>query len=308
MRLPLLAAILGVLLLAPATAQMDFQQPYQVRGALGDIPSTAASEPAGTWNVEQRLQATHTNGTAQDVHLNLPAGASLAAATCSCPHASSQVKDGAVVVTLAPDNPSGPVTVTVLSTQPYGPVLGFSLKPSPDAGKDTAIILYVPRGSTFDAPAAASSPGTSTDGTSTIQAFTFDASHAMPDPFWATLHPGTATTTTPSATNGIPWLYVLGGLIIGALLWGFLVQRGVVQARGRKQVAHIAAHTEIAATESPAVLEGKKRALLAALKEVELAKQSSEMDTATYDAVKADFKKQAVTVMRALDETGAKKA
>ncbi|MFO1536051.1 MAG: hypothetical protein ABR586_10330, partial [Thermoplasmatota archaeon] len=90
--------------------------------------------------------------------------------------------------------------------------------------------------------------------------------------------------------------------------WAFLVQRGMVQARGRKQVAQVAAHTEAAAQDPPAVLEGKKRALLAALKEVELARQSQEMDTPTYDAVKAEFKKQAVTVMRALETADGKQA
>jgi len=309
MRTTALAALLGVLLLAPATAQMSFDQSYQVRAALGDIPSTAAHEPAGTWNVEQLLKVTHTNGTAQDVHANLPIGASLAAVSCTCPHVSNQVKDGVVTITLAPDNPSGPAEVRVLSTQPYASVLAFSLRASPDAGQDAAVILYVPVGSTFDAAGTASSPGMSTDGTATIQAFTFDAAHTMPDPFWATIHPGSgaAPPTTTSAT-GIPWWSTLVvGVIAGALLWGLLVQRGVVQAKGRKQVAQVAAHTEIAAIDPPAVLEGKKRALLAALKEVELAKQGSQMDTATYDAVKAEFKKQAVTVMRALDEAGTKK-
>jgi len=50
-----------------------------------------------------------------------------------------------------------------------------------------------------------------------------------------------------------------------------------------------------------AVLEGKKRALMAALKEVEVAKMNNEMPPEVYDAVKADLKKQAVTVMRALE-------
>ena len=40
---------------------------------------------------------------------------------------------------------------------------------------------------------------------------------------------------------------------------------------------------------------------LAALKEIEVAKMNNEMPTDVYDAVKADLKKQAVTVMRALE-------
>jgi len=41
---------------------------------------------------------------------------------------------------------------------------------------------------------------------------------------------------------------------------------------------------------------------MAALKEVEVAKMHNEMAPEVYDAVKADLKKQTVTVMRALEE------
>ncbi|HUR60980.1 MAG TPA: hypothetical protein VM286_01270 [Candidatus Thermoplasmatota archaeon] len=305
---PVLLLLLAVALLSPpAHAQMEFSQPYQVRAAAGDIPSTQGTvEKAGTWNVEQLLVVTHANGTAQTLHLNLPAGATSEAVTCTCPRMTSQAQDGAITVTLAADNPQGPATVRVLSSQPFSTSLGFSLRAPTEAPKDAAVILYVPRGSTFEAPAKASSPGSSTDGASTIQAFAFDAGAPMPDPFWATIHPGTSTSSQPAA--GFPWLPLLGGLLLGILLWAFLVQRGIVQKRGRKQVAQVAAHAEIAASDPPAVLEGKKRALLAALKEVELAKQASQMDNATYDAVKADFKRQAVNVMRALDEGAGKQS
>lgn len=305
-----LFVLLAALLVAPlGSAQMEFQQGYQVRGAVGDIPSTPAVEKVGAWNVEQRLTVTHTNGTAQDLHFNLPSSATLDSVGCTCPHVSSQAQASGLVVSVAPNNPSGATTVRVVSTQPFSTSLGFSLRAPTEAGADVAVILYVPFGMALEAP---TQPGTSlpsTDGSSTIQAFTFDAGSPLPQPFWAAIHPGTSgtTTTTPSST-GIPWLFVGAGVLVGAIAWAVLVQRGVVQKRGRKQVAQVAAHTEIAASDPPAVLEGKKRALLAALKEVELAKQAQQMDTATYDAVKAEFKKQAVTVMRALDEGEAKKA
>jgi hypothetical protein len=306
-----LAALVAGLLPA-ADAQMDFQQGYQVRGAVGDIPSTPAVERAGTWNVEQLLKATHTNGTAQEVRFNLPTGSSLETVLCSCPHVSNQVESGTVVVTLAPNNPSGVTDVRVVSSQPFNTAVALSVRAPAEAPKDAEVILYVPVGMAFEAAGKASSPGSSTSGTSTIQAFTFDASAPMPDPFWATIHPSVADTASAApASYGMDFgagFLLLGGLLAGALLWAFLVSRGIVQRKGRKQVAATAAHVEAAQNDPPAVLEGKKRGLLAALKEVEIARQTNEMDVPTYDAVKAEFKKQAVTVMRALDENEGKKA
>jgi hypothetical protein len=301
MRLLLPVALLAAVLVLPATAQMDFGQSYQVRAAVGDIPSTPAIEPAGTLNVEQRL-AVATTGSAKDLHFSLPAGSSLDAVSCSCGHVAQQAQPGGVTVTV-PANATGTATVTVLSSQPFSTAAAFSLRAPPEAGPDAAVILFVPKGSAFEAPGTPSSPGSSTDGTSTIEAFTFTASSPLPSPFWAVFHPGTvAAQPVAPAPAGFPWLQAGVAFALGIALWAFLVQRGVVQSRSRKQVAQVAAHAEIAAQDPPAVLEGKKRALLAALKEVEMARQAQEMDTATYDAVKAEFKKQAVTVMRALDE------
>ncbi|MEA3144403.1 MAG: hypothetical protein QOG31_1727 [Thermoplasmata archaeon] len=306
MRTLLLVALVAAVLAAPVQAQMDFGQSYQVRAGVGDIPSTQAVERAGAWNVEQRL--TVPLGGAKDLHFTLPAGSALETVACTCASFTRQAQAGAVTVSLAANNTGNTATVTVLSSQPFSTAVAFSLRAPPEAGKDAAVILYVPMGSAFEAPGTATSPGSSTDGTATIQALTYTAASPLPDPFWAAIHPGATTTAPAPPAAGFPWLQAVAAFVLGLLLWAFLVQRGIVQTRGRKQVAQVAAHTEIAAQDPPAVLEGKKRALLAALKEVEMARQAQEMDTATYDAVKADFKRQAVTVMRALDEGAGKQA
>jgi hypothetical protein len=305
MRPFLLLALAALLLAAPVNAQMDFGQSYQVRAGVGDLPSTPAAERAGTWNVEQRLAVT-LNGTARDLHFTLPVGSGLETVSCTCLHFTHQAKAGSVTVTLAANNTGNTATVTVLSSQPFATAVAFSLRAPPEAGKDAAVILFVPNGSTFAAPGTPSTTLPTTDGTATIQAFTFNAAAPLPDPYWAAIHPGTTAAAPVPAAQGFPWLQAGAAFVLGIALWALLVQRGLVQKRARKQVAQVAAHTEIAAQDSAAVLEGKKRALLAALKEVEMAKQSQEMDTATYDAVKAEFKRQAVTVMRAIDEGAGK--
>lgn len=298
---PFLPLAVAALLLAPLVgAQMEFAQPYQVRAGFGDLPSTAAVERAGTWNAEQRLRVMQV-ASPQVLHFAVPAGAAVEDVACTCAAFTEQVRDGSVTVTLPASNTTGSWTVTVLSSQPFSTAVAFALRAPPEAGKEAAIILFVPRDLELEAPATPTSPGATTDGTATIQAFTFDAAHPMPDPFWAALHPAT-TATAPPAAPGFPWLQAVAAFVLGLVVWAFLVQRGLVQKRGRKQVAQAAAHQEIAAQDPPAVLEGKRRALLAALKEVEVAKQAQEMDTATYDAVKAEFKRQAVAVLRAIDE------
>jgi hypothetical protein len=302
----LLPALLAAVLLASAalpaaSAQPPtFTQAWQVRGALGDIPTTAATEPGGSWNLEQRFTLAFTNTTAKTVAFRLPAGATLANASCTC-GATPSASGRDVTFQLGASTPSGTHTLTVLSTQPGAAAIAFDLQRPVSAG-DGVVILYVPNGSVADAPVADHGPGSSTDGSARIYEFIGDS---LPQPFWASVHPGTAA-TAPNDDAGegfeLEWPWALGlGLLLGIVLWALLVQKGAVQRKGRKQVAATAAHVEAAQSEPAPVLEGRKRALLAALKEVEVARMNNEMPPEVYDAVKADFKKQAVTVMRALE-------
>jgi hypothetical protein len=144
---------------------------------------------------------------------------------------------------------------------------------------------------------APTSPGASTDGQSTIQVFS-----GLPDPFWISVAPAAAAAPPPSA--GFPWLYSGAAFVLGCIAWSLLVSRGLVQRRSRKQTAAVAAHVEASRSETPALLEGRKRALMAGLKELELARQANEIDVATYDQLKAELKRETVIVMRALDEAG----
>jgi hypothetical protein len=312
MRNALLAALALVAITAvPASGlSMSYAQAYQVRGAVGDIPSTTnVTEPAGAWNLEQRVVVQHAQGTPTTLNLRVPAGAAVVHAACSCPvhfAGSGQIQSFALNATL----PSGPYTILLTTSQPTGAAFGFTLDIPPTMAADSVAILFVPDGNSVD---SSTSPGQGalpcTDGKPcTIEAF--GEQGGLGTTPWFTLHPA-STVAAPSqqpAAAAFPWLTVGLAFLGGAIVWALLVQRGIVQRKGRKQVAQAAAHEQIAATDPPAVLEGKKRALLAALKEVEMAKQGQEMDAATYDAVKAEFKRQAVTVMRAIEEADGKKA
>lgn len=314
MRKAVLVLLAAALLLPAASAQPPtFTQAYQVRAAVGDIPTTPAVEPSGTWNVEQSLKVDFDNATAKSWHFTLPAGAQLANATCDCARSTHGVAGDQLTFTILEQTASGAHTIRIVTRQSATDVVGGKVTAPVEAGADRVVILYVPGGSSVSAPTEFTQVGGApSDPSKVIHFATFGASDPMPAGFWYAVHPGTATTAGGEADDGSDWMEWLIpaalGLVLGAVLWAVLVSKGLVQAKSRKQVAATAAHVEAAASDPPAVLEGKKRALLAALKEVELAKQANEMPIDVYDAVKADLKKQAVTVMRALDSSGEPKA
>ena len=305
MRILLSLALVALVLAAvPASAQPpDFSQPYQLRAALGDIPTTGAAEPDGSWNIEQRLTVQFDNATEARHGFQVPAGASVRNTTCTCNPSQATVSSDSVVFTLPTTLPSGSYVLTVSTTQRVDRSFGFSVNAA-DAvdAADRIAIVYLPAGLDYDAPIEPSSslPGVTTAAT----ILQFDA---PPSPFWMAIHPESATVATDGDDAAwMEWLVPAAiGLLVGIVLWAALVSRGVVQTKSRRQVAATAAHVEAAANEPTPVLEGKKRALLAALKEIEVAKQNSEMPAEVYDAVKADLKKQAVTVMRALEASQA---
>ena len=303
--LPALLVLAVVAAAMPADAQPPtFTQAYQLRGAVGDIPTTNATEPAGAWNLEQRLTVAHDNSTERQYGFQIPAGATLVNATCTCNPSQSRIMAASVVFTLPTTLASGSYVLTVTTTQAAGDAFAFHLDLPIEAGpEDRVAILYMPRDSTYDAPSQPfrTLPANSTD--ATIVWFT-----DVPSPFWLAVHPESAVTAGDDGDDAMwrEWLLpVVVGLLVGMVVWSLLVSKGVVQTKSRRQVANTAAHVEAAAHDPPAVLEGKKRALLAALKEIEVARMNNQMAPEVYDQVKADLKKQAVTVMRALESSGA---
>ncbi len=311
MRKAVLLALALVALAAPAAAQPPlFTEAYQVRGGFGDIPTTPAAEPTGAWNLVQSLRIAHTEGTATNATLHVPPGYAVVAPGCSCPAFDSTESPGAVTIQVPAETPSGDVTVSLSVTATVGDAFGFTLiLPEGASPTDALVVLYVPVGSEAVGPVDSTSPGLSTDGASRITLFQGTAEAPMPlvpsfvvAPVGTLVAPPVATPAAP-AEEGFAWLELGLGLAVGVALWALLVQRGIVQRKSRRQSVAVAAHVEAAQNEPRPVLEGRKRALLAALKELELARQAQEIPVEAYDAVKADLKRQAVTVMRAL-ETG----
>lgn len=293
--LPLLLALL--LLLPAASAQtMTVTSAHQVRIAFGDIPATDDQiEPDGRWNVEQRLiLAEGENGTA-----TIPAGHALGTIYC---------KDGCdfditveentltAVCTTAPED--GTCTVAIPHSA-QGQVNAFGM--AIPVAADHTVFVYAPQG--LDIRSGTENlvgddffyPGA--DPPLLIHQYRVDG-----DRFWFTASPQTIMADPAGTGLALLWA-ALGGLVVGIAIWYALVRQGVVQRRQRKQIAGQAAHKD-AAKEGKQTLEWRRRALLAAMKELEVARMDQTIDTAAYDTLKADFKRQTVTVMRALEELG----
>jgi hypothetical protein len=298
------AVLVAAIVLSPlAVAQMDetsFTTPRHLRVAYGDVPLSPAVEPDGRWNAVVYHRIQHGGG-ALDEPFTIPQGFLADGATCTCGAVNWTAAGGRVT---APDVAAGTIVVAVASHLASSPSDPIAVTFPDAAGKEWSAAFYLRQGQSvaWSGGAPQVLPGAQRP-EYTIHQFT--GSGAAPV---FTVNAAGVEAVVPPAAGPNPWLYAAVAFVVGAVVWALLVRQGVVQKRSRKQVVAMAAHEQIAAKETAPVLEGKKRALLAALKDVELAHQSKEMDTATYDAVKGEFKRQAVTVMRALEtvETGKK--
>lgn len=282
--------LLVLLLVAPLAAQpMDdlsrINQDHAVKLAFGDIPLTTAVEPAGAWN-----GVAYAKGAAAT--FVLPNGAAYDGTDCSCANFTvSRTGDRFELTTNAS------ATFAFRFHFPALTALAFSV---PGQSTATQIIVYAQDGFAVTSNLVRQGEALpTTDGTRFIHSFELPAGG---NAAWFTVHP---SITTVAPAKSPDYLMLAAGIILGALVWAMLVGRGLVQKRSRKQVVATAAHVEAAKTEPRPVLEARKRVLVAALKELELAKQENQVDTPTYDVVKADLKKQAVTAMRALEESKA---
>lgn len=280
-----------LLLLAPTAAaqgEFDFSTDYHARIAVGDVPLTDNVEPAGI-NVVEYLAFTHDGNSTT---LTVPAAE---ARGCTCTAFSSQ--DG--TITVGNNVEAGDYVFWIRNTQPEATTFSADLLWLAGNEASAQINIYAPAGKEVTSNVAMSQlPGVGGDWT----IYTATGSSNSPlNGFWFTVHPQVETVAPVVQEDGFGYLELVLGLIAGIVLWFWLVQKGFVQARTRKQVVAKAAHTEVAATESKETLNARKRVLMAGLKELELAKMKSEVDDATYDRLKAELKKEAVTTMRALE-------
>lgn len=87
-------------------------------------------------------------------------------------------------------------------------------------------------------------------------------------------------------------LWGVGGLVLGALLATMFAKRGVKAKKFEKG----------GAMESRSALEARRRTLMAALKELEVAHEAKEISDDAYAPLKEEYKAQAVRVLRSLEE------
>lgn len=297
------ALIVALLLLPAASAfeesDLDFSQSYVARAAIGDIPSTNETEPAGQINIVEYLRFDHPTDADSGTSL-IAFGGGQDRIGCTCGAFSVQDNNALVHDTTA----AGEYVLVVVRSAPVADAFVLDL-PMFGGGvaADAQINVYLPNTHEVTAPVAgAVLPCTA--GPCTIHSFTGRSGAALPSDFWIAAHPktgaspGTVTVTEPA---GFGYLELVIGVLAGALIWFWLVQKGFVQVRSRKQKHTKSLHEEVAESESAEVLAARKRVLMAGLKDLELAKMKKEVDDATYDQLKAELKREAVTAMRALE-------
>lgn len=287
--------LLAILLIA-TLAQVDAQPPaiasdedYVARIAQGSFPSIySIDEPSTGWNIAEYLRFDH-DGTETRIALSSDQG-TIFNATCDCGNVTI---DGAALV-IGNDAAAGNHLLIVGRNVDAGDALAIEFALSNTGGR---VVAYVPAGShvATDYPAT-SEPLNCTDSPCTIEEYTRDGTH------FAVL-PGQATNgvvPTPPSEGGFDVLPWIAGILLGAIIWAVLVQQGLVQKR-RKQEVVKAAHVEAAEAESKETLEARKRVLMSGLKELEKAKMAKEIDSDVYDSLKAELKRETVTVMRAIE-------
>ena len=99
----------------------------------------------------------------------------------------------------------------------------------------------------------------------------------------------------PATRDFTPILYGIAGLAVGFLLALFLARRGMIAQKAKK-------FEKGGTMESSTMLEARRRTLMAALKELELAHDAKEIPDNAYAPLKEEYKAQTVRVMRRLDE------
>lgn len=106
----------------------------------------------------------------------------------------------------------------------------------------------------------------------------------------------TVQTTGGGATRDMtPYLYALVGVVAGFLIALMLARRGMIAQKEKKFVKG-------GAMESRDMLTARRRTLMAALKELELAHEAKEIPDNAYAPLKEEYKAQTVRVMRNLEE------
>ncbi|HEX9816720.1 MAG TPA: hypothetical protein VGB18_07050, partial [Candidatus Thermoplasmatota archaeon] len=106
----------------------------------------------------------------------------------------------------------------------------------------------------------------------------------------------TVQTEGPGGTRDLtPYLFAFVGVAVGFLIALMLARRGLIAQKEKK-------FEKGGTMESRDMLSARRRTLMAALKELELAHDAKEIPDNAYAPLKEEYKAQTVRVMRTMDE------
>ena len=296
----IVAALLALVPGAQAALADDitFTTTYYARVAEGDIPTTNATEADGMVNVIEYLRFEHpTDADTGESLIAFEPGHSGLECTCG----GLTIQDGAVRVpsSTAAGTYHLAVARSIAVSEAYIVPLGVF---GAGVADDAEINIYTPTDKDVESQAEGTTlPGA--QGPWTIHTFRGTSADPLPTELYFAVLPASTAPAGPVTpeSGGIGWLEIAIGILAGMVLWAWLVSKGFVQARSRKQVIQKAAHEEVAEVEAQESLAARKRVLMAGLKELEKAKMAKEIPDDVYDALKTELKKETVTIMRALD-------
>lgn len=110
-------------------------------------------------------------------------------------------------------------------------------------------------------------------------------------------HTVTFTRAAAASTRNLDtYVWGAGGLFVGLIVMMVAIRQGWVASRAKPKFE------KAGAAESRALLEARRRTLLAALKELEQAHEAKEVPDDAYAPLKEEYKAQAVRAMRNLEE------
>lgn len=309
----LLAAPLA--LAEPTGESTRFRQSWQVRGALGDIPTTDALESTGFWNVEELARVAFAPNVSQDVSFQLPEGAVFVAAGCSC-GAPQVAWNGSTATLTVASGSAGDHVVTFQHRRPMtaGETFAFRVPDPGDARRADALLLfYLPDTYNLVGPVEAdfALPSTSENPGLMIHGFSGDAARPLPATLDFAAHLDTssgfardpAATGAPAAPAAAPapaeapssgltraLLLIAAGLVFGGGV-GWLATERLMR---RKAPAP--------RLDTREVLEARRRALVAGLAELDAARGPDAGADAAIEKVRAEFKEDVLHTMKELAE------
>lgn len=318
-RAALAAALLALLALAPMAAGEGgarFPESYQVRGALGDIPTTQQAEPQGWWNVEETVHFATSSDAGVNITLTLPPGAAPSGDECTCGAYNLSWSGARATLSLEPTAEPANHSFVFRHRVAVAPgdTFSFVFPDVPEELRADAILLFYlpdryvltgPFEADFELPSTSENPGL------LIYGYSGSAARPLPSALSfstaiderSTLAPreeepaaaapvAVAPMVEPDAWwRGalLPVAAAVAGVVVGALV----MDRTWLRLGGRAEPP-----------EPKETLAARKLALVGALQALEAARADGRVDETAYAAVHSELKDDALATMQELQGRG----